>query len=52
MVGGDGQPVAELTPVGRAPLDATTLLARWANLPAMDPARFHADIDELVDQAL
>lgn len=48
----DGRPVAELAPVGRAPLDAATLLARWANLPAMDPARLRADIDALVDQSL
>jgi len=47
-----GRPAAELAPVGRAPLDATTLLARWANLPAMDAARLRADIDALVDQSL
>ena len=48
----DGRPVAELSPVGRPALDAATLLRRWARLPAMDPMRLRADIDELLDQSL
>jgi len=48
----DGRPVAELAPIGRPPLDAATLLARWANLPAVDAARLRADVDALVDQSL
>jgi prevent-host-death family protein len=48
----DGRPVAELSPVGRPALDATTLLRRWARLPQVDPQRLRADIDESLDQSL
>lgn len=48
----DGTPVAELRPLTRRGLDPTTLLARWSNLPPVDPAAFRADLDELIDPGL
>ena len=48
----DGRAVAELRPIGRAPLSAQVLLARWCNLPAVDAARLRADIDAVIDQEL
>ncbi len=47
-----GKPVAELRPVRRPPLKATTLLARWRRLPTVDPAGLRADLDAVVDQSL
>lgn len=47
-----GKPVAELKPVGPAPLTAATLLERWRRLPPVDPARLRHDIDEMLDQTL
>lgn len=47
----DGHPVAELRPLPRRPLQASVLLARWQNLPAVDPDRLRADIDGLLDPA-
>lgn len=48
----NGRPVAELRPLRRQPLDIDTLLARWSKLPSVDPVRFRADIDELIDPSL
>ncbi len=48
----DGQPVAELRPLPVPPLRATSLLQRWRHLPAMDPNRLRADIDELLEMPL
>jgi prevent-host-death family protein len=48
----DGDPVAELRPLPRRPLPAASLLERWRALPAVDPARLRADIDDLLDPAL
>lgn len=48
----DGRPVAELQPVGRRPLTAETLLARWRRLPALDYRAMQAELDEVVDPAL
>jgi antitoxin (DNA-binding transcriptional repressor) of toxin-antitoxin stability system len=47
-----GKPVAELRAVQPPALTAETLLARWRSLPAVDPARFRADLDELLDAEL
>jgi prevent-host-death family protein len=47
-----GTPVAELRPLARRALDASTLLARWRRLPAVDPAEFRRDLDELIDPTL
>jgi prevent-host-death family protein len=48
----DGDPVAELRPLPRRPLEAERLLERWRTLPQVDPAQLRADIDELLDAAL
>ena len=48
----DGDPVAELRPLPRRPLQAVRLLERWRALPVVDPVRLRADIDELLDPAL
>jgi prevent-host-death family protein len=48
----DGDPVAELRPLPKRPLQAERLLERWRTLPAVDPAKLRADIDELLDPAL
>lgn len=47
-----GQPVAQLTPVGSAPLTAEALLDRWRHVPAGDPQRLRADIDAVIDPGL
>lgn len=48
----DGTPVAELRPLARRPLPATSLVARFAALPPVDPDRFREDIDRVIDQSL
>lgn len=48
----DGHPIAELRPLPRRPLQAGLLLQRWRALPAVDPAKLRADIDDLLDPAL
>ena len=48
----DGRPVAELRPLRRRGLDAQTLLARWRNLPHVDPIALQRDIDAIVDQRI
>jgi prevent-host-death family protein len=48
----DGRPIAELRPLARRPLQASLLLQRWQNLPAVDPVKLRADIDDLLDPAL
>jgi prevent-host-death family protein len=48
----DGDPVAELRPLPRRPLQAERLLERWRALPSVDPATLRADIDELLDSVL
>ena len=52
VVTSDGEPVAELRPLPRRPLSAASLQERFRRLPAVDPERFRADIDAVVDQAL
>ena len=48
----DGDPVAELRPLPRRPLQAERLLERWRALPQVDAAQLRADIDEILDAAL
>lgn len=48
----DGDPVAELRPRPKRPLQAERLLERWRSLPVIDPAKLRADIDDLLDPAL
>lgn len=47
-----GKAVAELRPASRSPLTASSLLARWRGLPAVDPATVRADIDATIDSSL
>jgi len=46
-----GRPVAELRAL-RPPLAAEALLSRWSRLPAVDPAAFRADVDQVLDSRL
>ena len=48
----DGRPVAVLVPVTRPALTAEALLARWRRLRPVDPVRFRADLDALLDSSL
>ena len=48
----DGRPVAVLVPVTRPALTAEALLARWRRLRPVDPIRFRADVDALLDSSL
>ena len=47
-----GTPVAEVAPLRLRRLTAETLLERWRHLPHVDPNRFRADLDELIDPTL
>lgn len=47
-----GRPVAELRPVGRRPLSAEALVARWCTLPQIDPVSFRRDVDGVLDARL
>jgi len=44
-----GRPVAELRPAARKTLSAEALLARWRQLPNVDPQRFRSDLDAVLD---
>ena len=48
----DGRPVALLVPIGPQTISAEALLARWHRLRPVDPIRFRADIDRLLDTTL
>ncbi|MGH8897659.1 MAG: type II toxin-antitoxin system Phd/YefM family antitoxin [Egibacteraceae bacterium] len=47
-----GVPVAQLRPVPRPSLSASTLLANRRRLPHVDPAALRADIDAIIDPSL
>lgn len=47
-----GKPVAELSPVRHRTLERTMLLARWRNVPAVDPRAMRDDLDALLDPGL
>ncbi len=47
-----GKPVAELRPVRPHALDAAGLLARWSNVPHVDPSSLRRDLDEVMDTSL
>ncbi len=47
-----GRPVAELRPLPRRALDASTLLERWRRLPLVDPERLRSDIDGVLGPSL
>jgi prevent-host-death family protein len=48
----DGRAIAELRPLPRRALQATLLLERWRGLPAVDPTKLRADIDDVLDPTL
>jgi prevent-host-death family protein len=48
----DGQAIAELRPLRRRPLPGAVLVRRWRGLPAVDPAKLRADVDNLLDGTL
>ncbi len=48
----DGRPVAELRPLGRAPVPSQVLWRRWSRLPPLDVASFRCDIDRVLDSSL
>lgn len=48
----DGRPVAELRPLRRVPLGAGAVVDRFRPLPPIDPARFRADVDAVIDQTI
>ena len=48
----DGTPVAELRPLPGSRLGRAALVERFRTLPPVDPTRFRADVDAVVDQAL
>jgi prevent-host-death family protein len=48
----DGEPVAELRPLPRRPLVVAALHERFRRLPPLDPVRFRADVDAVIDQTL
>ncbi|MGH3915044.1 MAG: type II toxin-antitoxin system Phd/YefM family antitoxin [Pseudonocardiaceae bacterium] len=47
-----GVPVGELRPLPRPRVTASTLLARWRSVPAVDLEAFRADIDAALDPSL
>ncbi len=48
----DGRPVAQLEPLGRRPLSAATLVARFRRLPPVNARALRADVDAALDQTL
>lgn len=48
----DGRPVAELRPLMRQPAAVAVLLDRWRRLPNVDPERFRADVDAVMDPGI
>jgi prevent-host-death family protein len=48
----DGQAIAELRPLARHPIPVAVLIERWRRLPAVDPARLRADVDDVLDGSL
>lgn len=47
-----GKPVAELRPFVSSRVSAEALLERWRRLPRVDPVRFYADLDSVLDSSL
>lgn len=48
----DGEPVAEVIPLRRAPLHRDQLVQRWAKLPQVDTEQFRHDVEEMLDWSL
>ena len=47
-----GKPVAELRPLGPAPVPAAILVERWRTLPVVDPGVLRANVDAVLDATL
>jgi len=47
-----GRPVAELRPLPKPALSAEAVLERFRRLRPVDPVKFRAEIDELIDPTL
>ena len=47
-----GHPVAELRPVPKPGIEATTLLTRWKHLPLVDLDKLRSDMDAILDPGL
>lgn len=47
-----GVPVGELRPVPRPRVTASTLLARWRSVPAVELDGFRSDVDAVLDPSL
>ncbi|MGQ0626152.1 MAG: type II toxin-antitoxin system Phd/YefM family antitoxin [Sporichthyaceae bacterium] len=48
----DGEPVAELRPLGRRALSREAFLARFRGLSPLDPEQLRADVDAVIDPRL
>ncbi|HZJ50881.1 MAG TPA: type II toxin-antitoxin system prevent-host-death family antitoxin [Actinomycetota bacterium] len=48
----DGKPVAELRPLPQRGLTAAALVERFSRLPPVDPQRFRADVDAVMNPTL
>jgi len=48
----DGEPVAELRPIGSQGLSASETIRRAKNMPVVDYAQLRADIDAIFDPRL
>jgi prevent-host-death family protein len=48
----DGRGVAELRPLEKPRLNLSAILARFRELPPMDPAALRRDIDEVLDSSI
>lgn len=47
----DGEPVAEVIPLRRAPMRKAQLLQRWSALPQINAEQFRRDVDEMLHTA-
>jgi prevent-host-death family protein len=47
-----GKPVAELRPLRRQALSREALVAKWRQLPPMDPAQLREELDAIIDPRL
>lgn len=47
-----GRPVAQLGPSAEHGTGSADLLARWRQVPSVDPTAFRADLDRVLDQTL
>ncbi len=48
----DGDPVAELKPLGRNLLSREAIIERFKHVPTVDASRLRHDIDSFIDQTI